>query len=82
VFSERVMLTPRSCAMERNSSPNQCSSSLRPCPLAAGKQLVTKMWIEPAFVAMVLGAERFETGPVGNVWMDHVAVNGTQVGCN
>ena len=34
------------------------------------------------YVATVIGAERFEGGPMGDVWIDDVAINGTQVGCN
>jgi hypothetical protein len=34
------------------------------------------------YIANVLGAERFEGGAAGDVWIDDVAVNMTQIGCN
>jgi hypothetical protein len=46
------------------------------------QELLTSTWMEPTFVAMVLGAERFEGGPAGDVWIDDVVVNTKQVGCN
>jgi len=33
------------------------------------------------YVSMVLGAERFEGGAAGDVWIDDVAVNSAQIGC-
>jgi len=49
-----------------------------------GKELtdVGEPWVEPAFVSLVLGFERFSGGMPGDVWIDDVAINSTQVGCN
>jgi hypothetical protein len=37
---------------------------------------------ELSLVAMVLGFERFGGGTAGDIWIDDVAVNSAQVGCN
>jgi hypothetical protein len=49
-----------------------------------GKELtdVDEAWTEPTFVAFVLGFERFGGGTAGDIWIDDVAVNSAQVGCN
>ena len=36
---------------------------------------------QPVFVALVFGVERFGGGKAGDIWIDDVAVNSTQVGC-
>jgi len=38
--------------------------------------------LSETYVSMVLGAERFGGGAAGDVWIDDVAVNSTQIGCN
>jgi hypothetical protein len=43
---------------------------------------VGEMWVEPTLVSLVLGFERFSGGTAGDVWIDDVAVNSAQVGCN
>ena len=43
---------------------------------------VATMYAEPTFVSLVLGLERFGGGTPGDIWIDDVAVNATQVGCN
>ncbi|HEY1533424.1 MAG TPA: hypothetical protein VGF76_05385, partial [Polyangiaceae bacterium] len=49
-----------------------------------GKELtdVDENWVEPTFVAFVLGFERFGGGTAGDIWIDDVAVNSAQIGCN
>ena len=49
-----------------------------------GKELtdVDESWVEPTFVAFVLGFERFSGGTAGDIWIDDVAVNSAQIGCN
>jgi hypothetical protein len=40
------------------------------------------MYVEPTFVSLVLGFERFGGGQAGDIWIDDVAINTAQVGCN
>ena len=49
-----------------------------------GQALPAARWNnpEPTFVALVLGIERFGGGQPGDVWIDDVAINSTQIGCN
>jgi hypothetical protein len=49
-----------------------------------GKALtdVDQAWTEPTFVSLVLGFERFGGGTPGDIWIDDVAVNSAQIGCN
>jgi hypothetical protein len=49
-----------------------------------GKELtdVAEMWAEPTLVAIVIGFERFGGGTPGDIWIDDVAINSAQVGCN
>ena len=49
-----------------------------------GKELtdVDEPWVEPVLVSLVLGFERFSGGTPGDVWIDDVAINSAQVGCN
>jgi len=48
-----------------------------------GTELPEAKWTnaEPTFVALVLGFERFGGGQPGDIWIDDVAINSTQVGC-
>jgi hypothetical protein len=39
-------------------------------------------WTEPTLADLRLGFERFDSGTGGDVWIDDVAVNSTQIGCN
>jgi hypothetical protein len=39
-------------------------------------------WTEPKLADLRLGFERFDSGTGGDVWIDDVAVNSTQIGCN
>jgi hypothetical protein len=49
-----------------------------------GKELTDagEMWVEPKIVALVLGFERFGGGAASEVWIDDVAINAAQIGCN
>jgi hypothetical protein len=40
------------------------------------------MYVEPTFVSIVLGFERFGGGSAGDIWIDDVAINSAQVGCD
>jgi len=44
--------------------------------------IADETWTEPNLVDLRLGFERFDTGTGGDVWIDDVAVNSTQIGCN
>jgi hypothetical protein len=63
---------------EWHETPNKLSIYLN------GKELtdVDENWVEPTFVAFVLGFERFGGGTAGDIWIDDVAVNSAQIGCN
>jgi hypothetical protein len=43
---------------------------------------VLTMYAEPTFVSLVLGFERFGGGSAGDIWIDDVAVNAAQIGCD
>jgi hypothetical protein len=43
---------------------------------------VDETWTEPTLVDLRLGFERFDTGTGGDIWIDDVAVNSSQIGCN
>lgn len=49
-----------------------------------GKAITDADWLgaQPTFVALVFGIERFGGGMAGDVWIDDVAINSAQVGCN
>ena len=49
-----------------------------------GAELPEAKWTnaEPTYVALVLGFERFGGGQAGDIWIDDVAINSTQIGCN
>jgi hypothetical protein len=49
-----------------------------------GKELtdVATMYAEPTYVSLVLGFERFGGGAPGDIWIDDVAINSAQIGCN
>jgi hypothetical protein len=49
-----------------------------------GKELTDadEMWTEPTLVDLRLGFERFDSGTGGDIWIDDVAVNSSQIGCN
>jgi hypothetical protein len=49
-----------------------------------GKELTDadEMWTEPVLSSVRAGFERFTAGNAGDIYIDDVAINGTQIGCN
>jgi hypothetical protein len=43
---------------------------------------VAVMWAEPTLSLLRIGFERFTMGSAGDVWIDDVALDGGQIGCN
>jgi hypothetical protein len=43
---------------------------------------VAVMWVEPTLSLLRIGFERFTMGSAGDLWIDDVALDGSQIGCN
>jgi hypothetical protein len=43
---------------------------------------IAETWTEATFSLLRLGFERFDTGTGGDIYIDDVAVNNEQIGCN
>ena len=42
---------------------------------------IAETWVEPTLSLVRLGFERFTAGSAGDLWLDDVAINDTQIGC-
>ncbi len=43
---------------------------------------ISQTWAEPTISLLRMGFERFSAGSAGELWLDDVAINDTQIGCN
>ncbi len=43
---------------------------------------ISETWAEPTISLLRIGFERFAAGAAGDVWLDDIAINDKQIGCN
>jgi hypothetical protein len=43
---------------------------------------ISETWTEPTISLLRLGFERFAAGAAGDIWMDDIAINDSQIGCH